>query len=383
MEAGKAEDGYDCSFVRVLPDPSDVQSECPICLHVLREPYLVGCCGYRFCRACIEPIQKKRFNRCPLCKKGFSFLPDKQLERILNGKLVYCTHKSKGCEWQGKLVELDDHLTHNDTSSCLFEKSKCSYCTKLFYRGSIRDHEQGCTSKPVVCSYCENHEAPIHKMQSHHYGECPMYPVPCPNGCGEQPLRKDVVKHVDESCPLTILECPYQYSGFVCNVKMTRCDMPGHADMENHLCIAAKKIKELEEENASLKAQLLPKSNESTEDSPVKKLKEENANLEAQLLPKSTESASRPADSRPKVIKYLRVTNLPPEANLFMLQALFGQHGLVKTIKFKEAGAGGGRSAHVRYCHESSAHVAVTHSNTKGIRLKSARLCIVAVFNKE
>ena len=35
--------GYDCSFVGPLPE--DLQSECSICLHVLREPILVRCCG--------------------------------------------------------------------------------------------------------------------------------------------------------------------------------------------------------------------------------------------------------------------------------------------------------------------------------------------------
>lgn len=287
--------------------------------------------------------------------------------------MVYCTHKSKGCEWQGKLVELDNHLTCSDEpSSCPFVKLKCLYCEEYFYRGAIKDHEQECTFKPVVCSYCEDHKDTIYKLQSQHYEECPKYPVPCPNNCGTEPLRKDIVEHVNEACPLTMLECPFQYSGYVCSAKMARCEMPGHADMETHLCMAAIKIKELEEENASLKAQL--------NSGPNKELKEESDDsLIAQLSLKSAEVvSSRRSESTPKVIDYLTVTNLPLEANLWMLQSVFGQYGLVQKIKMK-----GGRCAHVRYFHEHSAHAAITHSDTKGIRLKSVRLHVVPVFKQE
>ena len=45
--------GYDCQFV---DPPQELQTECAICLHVVREPYLVDCCGYRFCRVCIENV---------------------------------------------------------------------------------------------------------------------------------------------------------------------------------------------------------------------------------------------------------------------------------------------------------------------------------------
>lgn len=47
------EGGFDCEFEE---KPSKgVQSECPVCLLVLRKPYQVTCCGYGFCRVCIEP----------------------------------------------------------------------------------------------------------------------------------------------------------------------------------------------------------------------------------------------------------------------------------------------------------------------------------------
>ena len=123
------EGGYECSFVEEFP--KDFQSECSVCLHILREPYMVGCCGYRFCRACIQPIQQST-SVCPLCKLSFSSLPDKQLERILNDKLVYCSFKEDGCEWKDKLRALEEHL-----KTCGFKAVPCSYCSSLFQRLAI------------------------------------------------------------------------------------------------------------------------------------------------------------------------------------------------------------------------------------------------------
>ena len=44
--------GYACDFVDTIP--KELQTECSICLHVLRDPHMVDCCGYRFCKSCIE-----------------------------------------------------------------------------------------------------------------------------------------------------------------------------------------------------------------------------------------------------------------------------------------------------------------------------------------
>ena len=44
-----------------------VQSECPICLLVLREPYQATCCGKSFCKKCIHRV-KANLKPCPTCK---------------------------------------------------------------------------------------------------------------------------------------------------------------------------------------------------------------------------------------------------------------------------------------------------------------------------
>ena len=48
--------GFECEFTE--KPPKAVQSECPVCLLVLREPYQAMCCGYSFCKVCIEKIKE-------------------------------------------------------------------------------------------------------------------------------------------------------------------------------------------------------------------------------------------------------------------------------------------------------------------------------------
>ena len=100
--------GFECEF-RQEP-PKVLQSKCPICLLVLREPYQATCCGKSFCKKCIDRV-KDRNGSCPTCKtENFFCYPNKGLEQSLYDFEVYCSHKSKGCEWRGELRELDKHL---------------------------------------------------------------------------------------------------------------------------------------------------------------------------------------------------------------------------------------------------------------------------------
>ena len=61
--------GYSCQFVEAIP--TELQTECSICLHTVRDPYMVDCCGYRFCKDCIMPVYVA-FKKCPLCNGAFS-----------------------------------------------------------------------------------------------------------------------------------------------------------------------------------------------------------------------------------------------------------------------------------------------------------------------
>ena len=116
--------GFNCEFVD--RPPKAVQADCPICLLVLREPHQVTCCGYAFCRACIERIKTDK-KSCPTCKKtDFSVFPDLRLQRSLYEFRVWCPYKTEGCEWSGELSQLEKHLNE---SPKLGEQVLGSHCT--------------------------------------------------------------------------------------------------------------------------------------------------------------------------------------------------------------------------------------------------------------
>ena len=120
--------GFECEFVE---KPSKgIQSECPICLLVLREPYQATCCGKSFCKQCADKA-KARNQACPTCNiRNINLFHNKGLQQSLYDFEVYCKHKSKGCEWTGELRELDNHLNSDPPADkrlegCPFTLIKC------------------------------------------------------------------------------------------------------------------------------------------------------------------------------------------------------------------------------------------------------------------
>ena len=347
MAKKEAESGYECTFV--VPLPKDLQGECSICLQVLREPFLVSCCGYRFCHSCIQPLQKRK-RPCPLCNSKFSTLPDKQLQRILNEKQVYCTNKESGCPWRGKLVELEDH-----SGWCSYLLVQCPHCHQMFQKATIELHQIKCSSKLVKCKFCKSHEDTFKRLVSVHVKECPMYPVSCPNDCGSKPFRKNLSNHLDEKCPLAMLDCFFKYAG--CTELVARRDMPQHREENSaeHIIMTMDKIEALERENASLKQRLEMK--------------------ERELIAARKMQTPVPAKSAMEGSRILIVSNLADGTEEIMLKSTFGQFGLVKNIHFEKYSG----FACVEYANETSVSAALSWSEGKGIKLLSNRLHLKTV----
>ncbi len=183
-----------------------------------------------------------------------------------------------------------------------------------------------------------------------------MYPVECPSGCGSKPFRKNLDNHLDEKCPLAMLDCFFKYAG--CTAQVARRDMPQHRDdySAEHIVMTMEKIEALERENAALKEQLLSKERELA-----------SFRIHQKLL-----SFSKPKGS----IKHLMVSNLPQGTNEQMLKSTFGQFGLVEEIELKNSG-----EAHVEYCSEISAEAALSQSvDTAGIKLRKQTLHVRAIY---
>lgn len=128
--------GYHCEVVGEMPAHLDIH--CSFCFAILRRPQLMGCCGHHFCEPCLMKL-KSASRPCPLCQtKSFDSLQDLNRERLINELKVTCVFKDGGCEWAGKLRELDNHVK----DVCLFLPVTCPWnCEEKVARKLLEEHK--------------------------------------------------------------------------------------------------------------------------------------------------------------------------------------------------------------------------------------------------
>ena len=361
--------GYNCEFVEHVP--KELQTDCFICLHVLRDPQMVDCCCYRFCNRCIQQVLNN-FNRCPLCnQRNPTIVADKQLARTLKQKEVKCTHHRKGCKWIGKLSLLDDHLdTVRRVEGCFFKNMRCMYCNILLQKNEIEDHESNCLMKPTVCEYCTEYQCLRHEL-AQHWESCSLYPILCPKGCGATVTHLSISQHYEVSCSLAIVECEFAPHG--CEIKVRRRDMKDHMaqSMENHLTILMKKYSKLQVAYETEKIQYGQLENE-LED--VKSESErESVKRDHELSVLKTLCNLRAGDDFSEANDQVIVENLPPSTTEQMIRSLFGQHGRLHCVKFYSSSL----IAVVEYHSNYSIESLFRKYNSTGIKLRGNQLkCI-------
>ena len=250
--------GYDYEFVSLPPD----RLVCKICHLPSRDPYLSVCCGHIFCKSCLDNVKKATAitNACPVCRdEEFETFPNKAVDREVKSLHIYCTNKEKGCEWQGELNDINNHLGNSD--GCQFEEVKCSNeCGKMIQRRYLISHvETECPCRKVNCQYC--HDTGEHQfIEGQHKEECPKLPLPCPNKCEVGSLPREEMEAHRKECPLEMIQCEYYIVG--CEVRMARKDKEVHKkeNMEGHLMMITKqglsKLYYIQHELTDTKAQL-------------------------------------------------------------------------------------------------------------------------------
>ena len=237
----KSDGGYGYDFISTPPD----RFICEVCHLPSRDPYLSVCCGHIFCKSCLDNVKKSLTTSdvCPVCRdEEFVTFPQKEANREINSLHIYCTYKEKGCEWQGELNDINNHLGNSD--GCQFEEVKCSNeCGEMIQRQYLTSHvETECPRRKVSCQYC--HDAGEHQfIEGQHKEECPKLPLPCPNKCevGSVP-REDMEVHRKE-CPLEVIQCEY-YSLGCKRVKLVHKDLEEHynENMKEHLMMTKNKL---------------------------------------------------------------------------------------------------------------------------------------------
>ena len=264
--------GYDCEFVEA--PPKVVQTECSICLLILKEPCLISCCGHKFCRVCIEQVHKRK-KACPLCNTlDFNFMPERALQRsLLNDYDVCCSYKKDGCHWKGRLGEFMGHLNkdsalENQPNECQFVEVECgNKCGEWFHRRDILTHKtKHCKKRPYSCYHCGDYNSTFEDVTELHYPQCGKLPVKCPNECQEYPFeRQELESHLQDHCPFAKVDCPFNYAG--CQTRLFRNNLAKHMEESvTHLTMLAsftQKLasvtQKLEKENQKLQQSLAQK----------------------------------------------------------------------------------------------------------------------------
>ena len=205
------ERGFFCKFTEDPPEWQ--QTDCPICKLILREPFQVSCCGKSFCKSCIQQIKAEN-KPCPSCYQAdLKLYPNRGLQGTLNGFRVFCSNERNGCDWQGELGQLKDHLNLNPdrgrrSIGCAYEDLKCLFCDELFLRGKIEGHQGSqCAKRPFTCSMCEGYNSTYDDVITNHTPVCKCRPVECPNSCGANNLQhQHLEEHVSTQCPLSYVD---------------------------------------------------------------------------------------------------------------------------------------------------------------------------------
>ncbi len=239
IKAGLGQLKRDYDFIKEPPDSLN----CLICCELPQEPHLLGCCGHHLCKACVDRIHRDK-KPCPLCQgENFTSMLDKGRQRDVHALRIRCLNRNEGCEWEGELGKLGEHLhpvkgdkdySVEQNRGCRFQLVECrSGCGEKFERQVLHNHESHeCPHRPSNCEYCGNYGA-MHVQVQEHWKECECYPVACPYSCDTGKVeRKNLGEHIQSYCPLVVVKCVYGTAG--CLFERPRKDMQAHLDTQQH-----------------------------------------------------------------------------------------------------------------------------------------------------
>ena len=145
----------------------------------------------------------------------------KFFKRLVNQLKVRCSKKALGCNWVGELGNLEKQLSEGSVDGeCQFVAVACPLsCGNHIQRGRLKEHKsEDCPQRPCTCEHC-GHKDTYKSVMEDHWPRCGKYSLQCPNNCGENVIeRQHLQKHVEEACPLQVIQCEYAYAG--CKAKL-------------------------------------------------------------------------------------------------------------------------------------------------------------------
>jgi len=180
-------------------------------------------------------------------------VPNRQADREIKSLRVICTNQEIGCDWQGELNDIINHLGNSD--GCRFEEVKCTLeCGEMLQRQYMVDHiENKCPRRNVDCQYCHI-TGEYYFIEGEHKKQCLKFPLSCPNNCEVGSVTREYMEAHRKECPLEIIHCEYYSMG--CEERMERKRRKRHNEenMEEHLRMTKLKLSITENTLAQTKA---------------------------------------------------------------------------------------------------------------------------------
>ncbi len=320
----RKQSGYECEFIQ--PAPTLIQTECSICLLILREPYLVGCCGHNYCKVCTEQVRAKSMP-CPLCgEQEYGVLPNKGLQRSLNELQVQCSKKSLGCQWTGELGAFSGHMkesynAYTQLEGCSYVEVECKHgCGGRFIRKLVSNHQdEKCPQRPFCCDYCRDYKSIQADVVYRHWPVCKAYPLRCPNQCTVYAIeRENMENHLENDCPLKVVDCDFQYAG--CTVSLPRQELASHMSDTyiQHMTLLGSLNQKLVEDFAVKEDDFIRFSDEvnsklSNNETEIEQLKKENSLLKLALVEMQSEMKKMFSDVNQTVAELKKQPRLQEE----------------------------------------------------------------------
>ncbi len=200
-----------------LPESRLVIDEyyCTLCKGIYMHP-TVDDCGHVYCRDCLFKYMETS-SSCPVSNNMLDrskITSIKFIANILDKQSVYCKKRKLGCQWIGKLSDLEPHLKND----CLKNEVKCRNidCKKEILREEEESHFLVCEHKRVPCKDCGSEILLVD--QTNHSKLCPKFKVECYQQCGEFVERGELEFHAKNVCENSVVQCIYYAQGCKENV---------------------------------------------------------------------------------------------------------------------------------------------------------------------
>ena len=193
--------------IRLLlePPPESFQDliECPVCLKIAKEPYQLLCCGKNICKQCLDSFKAKH-QQCPSCRGTIDTFFNKGLRHVLSEVYTQCPYKHNGCEWKGKMGDVDAHLNSESyPNPCKYAKVKCTDCGSIYQRYYDAEHKlNDCSERLITCKYCKSYKGTFTDVSSNHMHVCEHFILQCPRKCGTFVERHQLSNHLSKKCPM-------------------------------------------------------------------------------------------------------------------------------------------------------------------------------------